>query len=315
MHPLLRRQLRRCNIEPTKDLQPLLDAISDAYESADQDREMVDRSMELVSNELMQRNESLAKEIKEKERAMESLQSSERALIEAVTQLKKMDKERAAFINAAAHELGTPLTPLKLQVRLVRDATGKRHDDSVDILERNVERLTHLVRDLLDSSKLQSGNLDMQMETADLAALVRGAVSSFQPVAEQVGVELRTSELEFMEVHCDIIRTSQVLDNLLSNALKCTKAGAVEVSANREGDRAFVSVRDTGIGISPQDMQKLFEPFSQVGKMASTSGSGTGLGLHICKGIIERSGGEIWAESAGLGEGSTFSFTLPLVEK
>lgn len=313
MHKLLARQLRRCGVEPTAELENFLDAIDEAYRSADDDRLMMERSMELASREIMEQNEELARQVEEKTVALESLRSSEAALIEAVERLKKMDKTRADFINAAAHELGTPLTPLKLQVYLVRNAKGQSHDKSVDILERNVDRLSHLVRDLLDSSKLQTGNLELDEELVDLGALAAGAVASFMPVADQVGVKLNLERGEFLEAKCDVMRISQVFDNLLSNALKFTSEGnSVTVRASKTMDQALISVQDDGTGIALEDQEKLFQPFSQVGNDASTARAGTGLGLHICKGIVERSGGKIWVESAGLGAGSTFNVQLPL---
>lgn len=320
MHPLLERQLRRhfgAVSEVPDDLKPFLEAIDAAYEASDTDRTLMERSLDLASSELVERNAALEKENEEKEKAMKALQEGEEALREALERVQQMDAARASFINAAAHELGTPLTPLKLQLQVVKNRLERQPDEaqrrSVEILERNVERLTHLVSDLLDSAKLQSNRLETLEREIDLSTIVKGAVNTFQPLAEEVGVTLTIDANGFLPVWCDPNRIGQVIDNLLSNALKFTpKDGTVHVQLSHDDRYCKVEVTDSGRGISKEGLAKLFASFSQVHEGAHTANTGTGLGLYICKGLIERTGGRIWGASEGVGKGSTFAFTLPL---
>lgn len=322
MHRLLERQVRKHFGDLDRvpdDMQPLLDAVDAAYQANDDDRELMERSMDLVSKELLQRNDALTKQITETEEAMAKLQDSESRLLEALQQVQELNVARANFINAAAHELSTPLTPLKLQVQVFKNRYANDPDvqqrRNVEILERNVERLTHLVKDLLDSAKLQTDRLDVQEEEVDLGALVSGSVGAFGSLAGDVGVELVLDKVPFVPVRCDPTRIGQVLDNLITNALKFTPAGGhVRITVQQGEDQAKVSVKDDGRGLSQRGIAKLFAPFSQVHEGDHPTAPGTGLGLYICKGLVQRSGGRIWAESPGLGKGATFSFTLPLLE-
>lgn len=321
MHRLLERQIRKHfgGIENVpEDMRPLLDAVDSAYSASDQDRQLMERSMDLVSNELVQRNDDLTRQIAETQVAMEKLQDSESRLLEALQQVQELNVARSNFINAAAHELSTPLTPLRLQVKLFKDRFANDPDvqqrRNVEILERNVDRLNHLVKDLLDSAKLQTDRLEVHEEEVDLSALVSGSVTAFASLADDVGVKLTMGEAPFIPVRCDPTRIGQVVDNFLTNALKFTSAGGhVTVSIEQTGGEAKVIVKDDGRGISKRGIGKLFAPFSQVHEGNHPIGPGTGLGLYICKGLVQRSGGRIWAESEGLGKGSTFGFTLPLV--
>lgn len=240
--------------------------------------------------------------------------NAEEGLRQAYEQLQQMEKDRAAFINAAAHEMSTPLTPLKLQVSLLQNRI--QDDDkarrSVAILERNVERLAGLVSDLLDSSRLQSGTLKLEAEPVDLARLAQAAVTNFQDVAEERGVALGLEGQAGLRVRCDANRIGQVLDNLLSNAVKFTdEGGTVRVEVREREGMPAVSVHDDGIGMDRDGLKALFKPFSQVHELDPSRPQGTGLGLYICKGIVEQSGGRIWADSPGRGKGATFTFALP----
>lgn len=313
MHSLLRRQLRR--YPPEENLEAFLASISEAYEASDEDRLLMERSMDLASQELLERNEHLARQMEETKRTMEELVESEAALKQAMEQMKQMDAARAAFINAAAHELGTPLTPLKLQVHVVKNSVNKEQVPGIELLERNVDRLTLLVRDLLDSSKIQAGKLHLETELIDISTLVAASCDSFAALAQNVEVALSYHGSEQLEVVCDQARMAQVMDNLLSNAFKNTAAGGeVNVTVTKKSGSALISVKDTGIGIQREDFDKLFQPFSQLGDGAHTSKTGTGLGLHISRGLVERSGGEIWVESEGLGKGAAFFVKLPIAQ-
>jgi signal transduction histidine kinase len=144
-------------------------------------------------------------------------------------------------------------------------------------------------------------------------AQVQQALDSFVDVARQNGIELAAKLEPDLQVLGDPKRLQQIMYNLLGNAFKFTeKGGHIVVEVRREGDQALVSVRDSGAGMQPDDLTRLFEPFSQVHDVMEKTNAGTGLGLYICRGIVEGHGGRIWAESDGRGKGSRFAFTIPL---
>lgn len=257
-------------------------------------------------------------DITQRKAAEEGLRASQKELAEAYAQLQKVDRDRMQFLNNAAHELGTPLTPIRLQIHLLRNRVRQGGHDlaevkAIDILDRNFERLGHLVRDLLDSARLQASSMKLHPTPTDLRDLIYSSVETYLAPANEAGVELRVGDLPPLPVTCDTSRVSQVLDNLLSNAVKFTPSGKpVEVDAEAVGGMARVTVRDHGAGMRPQDLSRLFKPFSQVHDTMQATKGGTGLGLYISQGLVQAHGGNIHGESAGLGKGSTFWFEIPL---
>jgi PAS domain S-box-containing protein len=241
--------------------------------------------------------------------AMERLQELER--------LKELDRFRTRFINVAAHELGTPLTPIKLQLHLLMNgSTGPLappQRKALGILDRNIGRLADLVQDVLEVARLQGGRLGIDRVPLDLDRVVLEAVDAFQEPARQAGLTLAFRPTPGLEVEADPKRLAQVMFNLLSNAVKFTpRGGQVAVETLVREDAAEVRVRDTGIGFREQDLPRLFQPFSQLEQAHEQGRGGTGLGLYISKGLVELHGGRIWAESPGPGHGAAFAFALPL---
>lgn len=239
------------------------------------------------------------------------------ALQTAHEDLKELDRLKTQLLNTASHELNTPLTPLKLQIHLLKAANygdlNEKQRKAVNILERNVDRLVLLVQDMLDVARLQSGRLAVHMEPLDLATVVSESTEAFHESAKQTGVELIVRVNAPLRVRADGKRLTQVLFNLLTNALKFTPPGGkVVVEAVANGPTASVAVRDTGVGMTTEQISRLFQPFSQVHDTMQRTRAGTGLGLYISKGIVELHGGRIWCESAGPSMGSTFAFTVPL---
>ncbi|HUR61475.1 MAG TPA: HAMP domain-containing sensor histidine kinase [Candidatus Thermoplasmatota archaeon] len=298
MHRLLERQLKRHFGDLAavpRDLMGFLAVVDATYTDSDADRALTERSLELASQELLQSNQNL------------------RAAYDA---LKLVDRERTQFLNNAAHELSTPLTPIKLQIHMMRKRGNHEPDRdgrTMEILERNFDRLGHLVKDLLDSARIQSDHLRMDMREVDLAQVLRDAVETYTGLAKERNVSLVLEDVAALPVLGDGGRLRQVVDNLMSNALKFTPGGGrVVVSCSLDGANAVVGVADTGRGIRPEDAGRLFKPFSQVHDRMEVSEPGTGLGLYISRSILHSHGGTIWAESKGLGEGTTFRFRIPL---
>ncbi|HEX2066709.1 MAG TPA: PAS domain-containing protein, partial [Candidatus Thermoplasmatota archaeon] len=230
--------------------------------------------------------------------------------------LREQARFKTEFLRTAAHELGNPLTPIKIQLRLlkenVRQGGGADARRGVEILDRNVERLHLLVRDMLESARLQSGRLRLRPRPMDLSHTVHESVETFQEAAIQAGVALEVEAPPALPLEADPDRLAQVLYNLLSNAMKFTPAGGrIHVRVARAEDRASVMVRDTGAGFTADQAAGLFQPFGQVHDAVPGKG-GTGLGLYISKGIVQQHGGSLEASSDGPGRGATFTVALPL---
>lgn len=232
-----------------------------------------------------------------------------------IERLEEVNALKTQLLNMASHELNTPIAALRLQIHMLKMGGGEqdaRKAKAITLLDRNVERLATLVKDVLDVARMQSGQLKMRKEHIDLKRLVEETVELYaQPYLEK-GVNLRV-DAPTVHALADPQRITQVLVNLLSNALKFTPPeGAVRIVLEEDGDTALLRVVDSGNGLTSEQIKKLFQPFSQVHDAATETKGGTGLGLHISRGIIEQHGGRIWCESDGHGEGATFAFTLPL---
>jgi len=237
---------------------------------------------------------------------------NEEALQVANERLRRLDEERTRFVNLMAHELRGPMTPILLRFQLLKrpDVSPEQQRRSLDVLERNLRRLDTLLEQLLDVARIESGRLPLHPAPADLVALVREALELHGPAAAEAGVTLEARGLaEPAPLRADPMRLGQVLGNLLGNALKFTPSGGtVRVRVERHDGRYALAVEDTGVGLSPQQLEQLFRPFSQAHGAAR---GGTGLGLFISRAIVEGHGGRIVASSPGPGQGSSFVVELP----
>ncbi len=237
----------------------------------------------------------------------------EAAFHEQYEQLKQLDRLKNDFVNAVSHELRTPLTSIRGYLEFMEDGIGgelsPQHAEFVGEIDRAALRLTRLVDDLLDFARIQAGTFELRSEPIDLAHKIQKMVSSLVPQAEKGHVVLEVTAEGALPMLGDPQRLGQVLLNLAGNAIKFTPPGGhVTVCGFREGDRLRVEVRDTGPGIALEDLPRLFQKFSQLS--AGKQKGGSGLGLSICKAIVEGHGGEIGVESRP-GEGCVFWFTLP----
>jgi signal transduction histidine kinase len=224
---------------------------------------------------------------------------------------------RDEFLSVASHELKTPLTPLTLKLDSLARAlqaepgTGfaAQHGRDVDVMRRQVKRLSDLVNDLLDVSRIASGRMRLDLERVDLAALAREVCLRFQPEADRAGCELRVSAPGPAEGYWDRLRLEQVLGNLLSNALKYGAGKPIHVQVRADGARAWLVVRDEGIGIAPEALGRIFEKFERA--VSERNYGGLGLGLHVARTLAESMDGALRVESAP-GEGATFTLELPI---
>jgi PAS domain S-box-containing protein len=233
-----------------------------------------------------------------------------------IRQLEEMARQRSELLSTLAHELNTPLTPLQIQIGLL--AAGKRgavtdeQRKSLDVLQRNVDRLAHLVADVLESARLDSGRLATRPVQVDAARIIRQVCEDHGAVAQQASLRLELEAPATLQARLDPDRLEQVLQNLLSNAFKYTPVGGfVRVALEQADDRLRLTVTDSGVGMTQEQTEQLFRPFSQV-QAAPVQREGTGLGLFIARGIVRRHGGELRVHSDGPGQGSTFTLDLPL---
>ncbi len=245
-----------------------------------------------------------------------------RELEESNEQLKALDKMQKEFINTAAHELRTPIQPiLALSEFLSSEIKDSKQHQLLDVIRRNAKRLQRLAEDILDVSRIESHNLSLNKEQVNINDIIQNVIEDYKNRMERKNNDDKNSEIEILfEPKKDVIlvkadkeRLTQVISNLLDNSVKFTKGRGKEVEekkiniiSEKKDGQLKVTVKDSGMGIDPEIMPKLFSRF------ASTSFSGTGLGLYISKSIIEAHGGEISAQNNSDGNGATFSFTIPI---
>jgi signal transduction histidine kinase len=215
--------------------------------------------------------------------------------------------ERERLISIASHELRTPLTALQLQLHVL----WRKNPDSEALagLRQQVGRMTSLVDNLLDASRLSSGMLDLELDAVDLSAVARDVAGRFSEAAKDAQCTVTVSGAASVIGRWDPLRLEQVLSNLLTNALKYGANGPIELSV--EADRAFARLRvtDHGVGIAPRDQRRIFEPFERLSTVPHAGGFG--LGLWIVRQITQALGGVIRVQSA-VGQGATFTVELPL---
>lgn len=238
------------------------------------------------------------------------------AIIREITERKELEKRKDEFMAIASHELKTPITTIKAFTQILERNLAKTGDKKAVYFLENINsqtnRLTALINDLLDVTKIEAGKLMLYKKDFDLDKLVRKTVVDFQYLTDKH--EIR-KEGEIKEnVFGDEYRVGQVLANLLTNAIKYSpKASKIIVEIKSQGDFALVSVQDFGIGIPKEKQTRVFERFYRLGEKNENT-SGFGLGLYISKEIVERHGGKIWAEGE-VGKGSIFYFTLPITKQ
>jgi len=243
-------------------------------------------------------------------------------LREAYRELKALDQVKTRFFSVVSHELRTPLHSIRGFIQLLLNDKVTDPDTRKECLSmalKETQRLSRLIDELLSLSRVETGQLEMNRTRVHMGDVVREAVATLEPRAEEAGVTLRTHIASDLPVVAgDPDRLTQVVRNLVDNAIKFTdRGGRVDVTAQQAGDEVLVEVKDTGVGIAEEDLPHLFDAFYQVEKPAGRVQQGLGLGLYICKQIVQAHGGRIWAESVPIQtgnsvHGSTFRFTIPV---
>jgi len=236
------------------------------------------------------------------------------AVMQDITYLKELDKMKSDFVATVSHDLRSPLAVISGYAILLPEAgeLSETQQEFVEGIKLSVTRMTTLINNLLDLGKIEV-RVGMEMEPCQLVTVIKEAVAGLreQSRAKEIALQLDLPP-ELALVQGNPVRLDQVVSNLVGNAIKFTpEGGTVTVSAREEIGAVVVEVKDTGIGIAPEDQVHLFEKFYRVGSKETSDIEGTGLGLAIVKSIVEGHGGRVWVESK-LGHGSTFSFALPI---
>ncbi len=300
LHSVLRRQLARHlgSAGPIpKEWQAFLEVVNEAYHQADEDRKLLARTMDLSSQEMQQTNAALS-------RAKDEAQSASRA--------------KSVFLSNMRHELRTPLNAILGFADLLAEATEGISDEKREFarhIATSGRTLLALLSDLLDLANLEAGRLELRPVPVNVAVALHDAAKLANRSAAERGVSLTVeTEPALPALEADEVRLKQILQNLLSNAVKFTPPGGrirLRARANPPGgDQLEISVADTGVGIAPQDHERIFGRFEQVDPSASRSYQGTGLGLSLTKKLVELHGGTLLVESE-VGKGSIFTFSLP----
>jgi len=248
------------------------------------------------------------------EERTQQLEASQKRELERVQEISKLKDE---FLNITAHELKSPLMPISAQMQLLLDeAFGKvtkAQRESLEMMLRNVNALDKLVTDLLDVTRIRTKKFMLEQEKTSLDDVIQDTVDALAPRAKEEKITLAKYVNPLPSIQADPRRIEQVLMNLTENALKFTpEGGRVLIKGEQKDKEVVISVTDNGIGISEENQKKLFKPFFQVDASVSRKYGGAGLGLAICKGIVEAHGGKIGIESEGEGHGTTVWFSLPL---
>jgi len=245
--------------------------------------------------------------------------------------LKDVDKMKTDFLSTVSHELRTPLTSIIGFAEMVKrkfegtivdeiDLSRERNQNAVVKIRRNIniilsegERLSNLINDLLDISRLEAGKVILNKREIDIEEIITQVITLTNPIMRDKSLQIIQSIREPLpKIMADKDKLMQVIINLISNAIKFTEEGCIVCSARVVEENIIVSISDTGVGIREEDKTYIFEKFSQVGDTLTNKPRGTGLGLAICKFIIEEHGGQIWVESE-VEKGTDFSFSIPIL--
>lgn len=261
-------------------------------------------------------NRNLEQEIRERKVAREEVLRLNMELARKVQELKEADRRKDDFLATLAHELRNPLAPIRSGIDVLRRNQDGDRENIYGILERQTQQLIRLVDDLMDVSRITRGKISLQKERVRLAEVLQAAVEATRDLMREKehSFTLDLSEEEFW-LYADPVRLTQVFLNLLSNAAHYTrKGGCIKLSARRKEGTVEIRIQDTGIGMSRDMLDQVFEAFIQIENPFTRSKSGLGIGLTLVRSLVQMHGGKVHAESAGLEKGTTLVVELPLTE-
>lgn len=254
----------------------------------------------------------IGRDIVQRKKAIDSLKEADRLKEERIQKLQEIEQTKNTFLSMISHELRTPLTPIRSHLDLIinKKMNEKTKKESMQTVLRNVVRLNGLINDLLDATRIQAGRLRILKEKTPITKALENAIQTIIPSAAEKNIKVTKNIEKLPELEIDRDRITQVLINIMNNAIKHSETKTMHIEAKKENEQIHISIKDTGKGINPEDFDKLFTPFYITQRKNPTQGAG--LGLYVCKSIIELHGGKIWAESTPA-KGTTFHFTIPEV--
>jgi len=304
------------------------------------ERKQAEETMMFQTRELKRAKKEVEKHAKELEKKTVELENSRRATIniledvskakqelekaneklQKMDKVKEIDKLKNEFLGITTHELKTPLTPIKIQAQMWLSGNygkiDKARKNSMEIILRNTTRLASLLDDIMTITKIDQKRLAFNFREEDITSILKTVGSDAAAEAAQKGLYLKTRiPKNLPKVKADRNRIMQVISDLINNAMKFTEKGGITLEAQKTGNYIQLSITDTGVGIPKGELKKIFSRFYQVDHTITRKHRGTGLGLSIVESIIKTHGGRIWAESGGLGKGSAFYFTLPIIKE
>jgi PAS domain S-box-containing protein len=279
------------------------------------DRKRAEEQLKELNKKLQEQNEQIVSQNEEYETLNEELNQKNKELEVAREKAEESDRLKSAFLANMSHEIRTPMNGIMGFADLLRNPRldGSKKDHYVNMIRRSGRRMLEIINNLLDIAKIESGQIEVENSTTSLNDLMEELLAFFSPEAENKNLQLKkTNALSHSEalIVTDNTKLTQVLSNLIKNAIKYTKEGYVEFGYTRENSMLQFYVSDTGIGIAPDLQDKMFERFRQEELSVTREYEGAGLGLSITKAYVEMLGGKIWMNSTP-GKGSTFYFTIP----
>jgi signal transduction histidine kinase len=266
-------------------------------------------------------NRALSEEVAVRRRAEEQLrelnETLEQRVADRTEELHQANRLKDEFLAMLGHELRNPLAAITNAVQVINASAGDaaRTAMALSLVDRQTRNLRHIVDDLLDVARITRGRIDLRKQPVDVMQVIRQAADVVQPLLnEGERIEIEMLAAGPLRVHADLTRLEQSVVNLLLNAIKYTlEDRRIKVSVQQVGGDAQIAISDNGIGIAPELLSKIFELFTQADRSLDRSQGGLGIGLFICRRLIELHGGSIAASSQGLGRGATFSIRLPLL--
>ncbi|MBN1184468.1 MAG: PAS domain S-box protein [Bacteroidales bacterium] len=271
-----------------------------------------------IENKLLEQNKEYQILNEKLERSISDLHKLNEELTLAKEKAEESDRLKTAFLANMSHEIRTPMNGILGFAELLKkpQLEGPKMERYIDVIQRSGKRMLNIINDLIDISKIESGQMDVVFEDVNLRQNMEYLISFFKPYAEERGLELKAEDKSITEdfiIRTDSTKLSQIMSNLINNAIKYTDKGKITFGYTLENNQVTFYVKDTGIGIHSAQMDIIFERFRQGELPDLKIVEGTGLGLYICKAYIELLGGEIWVESEK-DKGSVFYFTLPFMQ-
>ena len=313
----------RMNIKTRDEIEELATAFNSMTGELKKSRSELQKTEALKRSELERLVNERTKELEEKSSELEQARRATLNILEDVSdskvkleksydELKTLDNMKDDFVGATSHALKTPLTSINSFIELLSKGKlgpiNEDQKDGLEIIKAESQRLHVLINNILDAAKLDSGRMVLEKRKTDLRTIVENAIRSVSITAESKGNRITFSSPQTAYASIDAAWMEKTIDNFISNALKFTDNGKIEIKLEKDGRNVKFTITDTGRGIAPEHIPYMFEKFYQAEKQTTT---GTGFGMYICKNVIKAHGGEVGASSPGLDKGATFWFTVP----